>query len=1188
MRAAFVRFAGCAAGTLLLVTSSLAQPAPARHPAPSFESTFFEHSLLDTSRAQARLALRANPHNLDALFVEMEAATLEADTPAELDAAVRILSIPAAERDERAAIAAARIDALAANSQEFAHILARVMAIVAHKHPEDEILRTALVKAGMDGLKGVNVAGEARAAGLLTDWRAAGPFGQYANLDFNRAWAPQRDQLMGSASDGQQIELFHVEDGMFRLPEYFGAAGVFYAMSQVDVPSGAFDLRVESAGTLEVFVDGKSVLRHDSRFRVSPSIAHASIRLERGTHTVLVKFLNSAQPFRVAMVREGEIVPEEAASIGPEAKYVAASKKYWDGDYAGAVAAFEKLRAEHESAPIDWMLYQAWTMAEKGSPEAGTLLNAVLRLTPEALAADYELAKRDSDAGRTDDALDHLSLILGRRAYFAPAEDLMGQIAVRMHLPVRASRAIEILLNIHPSCDVLRRAQHFFVGQARYDRARQIDEALSDCAIDSIAYASSLSDSGQHQQAAAAAQQVVARNPLDREARVTLARELALAGDTTGARKAIHDLAAISPNSDRLRRMASDPNLDPLALLDDPSAAVPVADSQPFYAPYRRDGIQVVKEAADRHFSGGPALQLLDDQVSREWADGSVSLYVHRITRALDRGGVEIYGEVSVPTGAEVLELRTIRADGTVLEPELTPDKATISMPGLLPGDAVEEEYVFHYATYDSNFDSVFTHTFGSFHAPILASRFVALTPSNESEWVEASTTAPAMSESREGSLRIRTWEMKNVPQAVEEIASASGDILPTVRITPILERGWEDVRDDARDAAVNAERIGPRVSAAVRDLKPASDDEVARQIYRFVTTNIRATSMEFTSDTPTAEQTLLRHAGSRTAVLLAMANAAGLQADLVLAREAGVVNAGYDPAYDVYTRPLVRFHLRDELGMNEVVVDAEADNLPFGMLPPAIDRKGALLVTLPYENRDAKVEPSILHLPGRSERDESVARADVTIGPNGDLSADITILVGAWRSVDMRETLADDGPERDRLYRHLARRIFPNAEDVTGEVRNEDDPDRSLEISIHCTAPQAVDLSHGAADLEQLVPDLGLSSIYPSVAGRKFPLFVSLPLFESTTFRIHLPDGVAISHWPTDFQVQGEFGSYSVTFSEPRAGVLEIKRAFDVPVQVVEPAKLTAFSKFENDVDRAERQRIGLTIERTMARAGQ
>ena len=1177
--------ATAAAAAVMMASIAFAQPAVPRRTTPTYETALFEHSLLEASRAQARLALRGNPRNVDALFVEMEAAALEVDTPSVLDAALRILAIPSAQQDQRAAIAAARVYDLAANTREFVKVLPRVQALVTHDHAQAEVLRAALVKAGMDGARAVNVAAETKAAGILTDWRAAGPFGEYANLDFNRAWPPQRDLLMGSASDGQQVELFHFDDGTFRLPGYFGHDGVFYAMSRVEVGGGAFDLRVESAGTLEVFVDGKAVLRHDSRFREMPEVAHATVHLERGAHTVLVKFLNTAEPFRVALAKRSAVRTNVAAGA-IDAPYVAASAKFWEGDYAGAVSAFEQLRSEHESAAVDWMLYKSWARAEKDSPETATLLDAVLRLTPEALAADYELAARDTAAGRLDDALQHLSRVLGRRAYFAPAEDLMGKIAVRMHLPVRASRSIEILLDIHPSCDVLRRAQHFFVGQARYDRARQIDEGLSECGLDSIAYATSLSESGHHQQAAKAAQDVVARNPLDRDARQMLARELALSGDTDAARAAIQALAKIAPNSQRFRRMAAD-NADPLTLLDSPASVAAAADSKAFYAPYRRDGIDVVKEAANRHFSGGPALLLLDDQVARQWPDGSVSLYVHRITRALDRGGVELYGEVSVPTDAQVLELRTIRADGSVVEPELTPEKATVSMPGFLPGDAIDEEYLFHYTAADANFATAFTHKFGSFRAPILASDFVALTPDGIKDSVQASSTAPTMNESLNSGIRVREWKMKDIAQAVEETASASGDILPTVRLTPSLERGWEDVRDNMREVAVDAERIGPRVTAAVAGMNAASDDQLARALYRQVTTTVRSTTSDFDSETPTAEQTLLNHEGSRTAALLAMANATGLQADLVLAREAGVVTAGADPAQGVYTRPLVRFHLRDSLGVHDVVVDAETDGLPFGMLPPSIDRSDALLVTLPENTRDAKVEPAILRLPARSERDQSVARADVTIGPNGDLSADLTILVGAWRGVQMRETLADNGG-RAAFFERLARRIFPGADNVTGEVRNEDNPDLALEINIHCTAPQAIDLSHGTADLEQLVPDLGLNEIYPSVTGRKFPLFVSSPLFETTTFRIHLPENVQIVRRPQNFRADGQFGVYSVSFSEPRPGVLEIKRSFDVPVQVIEPGKLTAFENFESQIERAEQQRIGLAIDRTVARVGQ
>jgi hypothetical protein len=45
--------------------------------------------------------------------------------------------------------------------------------------------------------------------------------------------------------------------------------------------------------------------------------------------------------------------------------------------------------------------------------------------------------------------------------------------------------------------------------------------------------------------------------------------------------------------------------------------------------------------------------------------------------------------EVQVPQGAQVLALRTLKADGTVLEPESL-DKDTVSLPGVGVGDAAE------------------------------------------------------------------------------------------------------------------------------------------------------------------------------------------------------------------------------------------------------------------------------------------------------------------------------------------------------------------------------------------------------------------------------------------------------------------------------------------------------------------
>jgi len=548
---------------------------------------------------------------------------------------------------------------------------------------------------------------------------------------------------------------------------------------------------------------------------------------------------------------------------------------------------------------------------------------------------------------------------------------------------------------------------------------------------------------------------------------------------------------------------------------------------------------------------------------------------------------VEKYGEVELPRGAEILELRTIRADGSIAEPELTSAKATISMPGLLPGDAVDEEYVVHVA---STQDDAFSFTFGSFRAPILHARFIVLTPANAHQVVIATSGAPALTESRIDGLHVRAWEKNDIPQSVDEVASAKRDLLPTVRVLPAFERGWEDVRDDLRAVAIDAARVGPRVRALVQSVHGDLDDVLARKLYRLAISSAKSWSAEFDDETPSAEQTLSERSGSRTVLLLAMAHALNIHADLVLARNASSTRENI-PSPSAYTRALVRFRLHDGSGgPRDVIVDAESDNLPFGSLPPNIARTDGLLVTNATETREAAVETAIVKLPTTRQADESIARAEVTIDDKGDLRADATILLGAWRGSQMRGILAGIEPsQRGSFYQQLAARIFPGAESVTGEARNESNPDRSLEIILHCTAPKFVNLARGKADIEQLVPALGLKKMYVSSTSRSFPLFVDTPLFESATFRIHLPDGVALARPASDLQISNDFGSYSVTFRELEANVLEVKRSFAIPVQVVPPQRYADFAKFASQVDDAERQKIGLeTFQTTASRTQQ
>ena len=140
----------------------------------------------------------------------------------------------------------------------------------------------------------------------------------------------------------------------------------------------------------------------------------------------------------------------------------------------------------------------------------------------------------------------------------------------------------------------------------------------------------------------------------------------------------------------------------------------------------------------------------------------------------------------------------------------------------------------------------------------------------------------------------------------------------------------------------------------------------------------------------------------------------------------------------------------------------------------------------------------------------------------------------------------------------------------------------------LHCRAPQFVNLSGQTADLDQFVPTLGLKKMYATGSERKFPLFVDTPLFETATFRVHLPEGTRMMHLAADAQLRSEFGRYSVSFRQVQPGVVEIRRDFRIPVQVVPEQKIGAFRSFAAQIDNAERQRMTVGTFQSTAAARQ
>ncbi|HMC32076.1 MAG TPA: DUF3857 domain-containing protein, partial [Candidatus Angelobacter sp.] len=899
-------------------------------------------------------------------------------------------------------LASNRVLQHAGNTKTFNSITRRVKAAAALNNGCTFNLRLALVAAAMDGHSRIDLDQATRSAGLLTRWRIAGPFGSYSNVDFERRWPAEIDQLSrqryasalaGNASDGAKkktpggadaspigVERFWFRDGMLSLPEYFSSRGVFYAASELDIANAQSSrLEVLSPGTYAVFIDGKQALLQDSRYAAGSSRNSTAVQLRPGHHRILVKFTADAAPLSVALHPQFTYTDKKSALPPVMAQYIAELTAYFRGDFI-AMDRMLQANSAGSAALAQYLHALLYSAAEEHSARADAAWKALAASQPSALLAQLKSAENAIARGQADDTRQDVMSILAER----PESESALQLAFNLsRAQTEAPALMARLLELHPSCSRLAEAIKFLSSTAEQDKARELEQQLPACAPESLQYAKTLAESGRHSAAAAWLQQLIIRNPLHRAARRLLIEQLVLSNQHSAAALQAKQLRDLAPNARSYAQLAA----DPASAQDSRSPrAAGFTRAREFYVPYRRDGLDLVRKAAQRSFSGGSVVILLADKAVEVQREGAVSVYIHRITRLLNKDGISRYGEVALPRSADLLELRTIKPSGQVIEPEPTQQKSTISMPALEPGDAIEEEYVVHYAELEQAPESATALTFGSFEAPILYSRLVLLSPPEARLDLREQAGAPQALVGGSGETIVRIWERENISQTIAEPFLPSVNLLPTVTITAA-----EKTRDRMRDELIEATRPGLHVNEALSSLslaQSATELEKAKRLYRFVTTRIDSTGPDWAGSP--AEDTLQNGQGSRTSALLALARAAGLKSGLLLARKVDQA-CSRDRALSCYTEPLVRFWFAH----GEIFdADAESDDLPFGTVSPTLETREALFVPLTLEDEK---KPEIASLAVKFAGERSMAEGELSLHQD-DLVAELEIHLGTAR----------------------------------------------------------------------------------------------------------------------------------------------------------------------------------------------
>jgi tetratricopeptide (TPR) repeat protein len=1159
LRVLFVCAACC------LGASLFAQPAPAHNQNADehLQEEFFSDFHIASAAAEADQILIKHPGDVLALFVRMETAALEQRTDDVLDSAVRLCTMPAPADVQE--IASSRILENAGNSRVFAGVLRRVGLAMEEPNACTFNLRLAMVAAAADGSSHLDLDKTAESAGLLTRWRIAGPFGHFSNLDFEHRWPAESSHFWIAPSSAEQ---FWFRDGMVALPDYFSGPGVFYAESQLRIEySQTAQLDVLSPGPYTVLVDRREVLANDSRSSAAGNRQSLKVRLKPGPHRLTVKFTSDAAPFSIDLhpvfSRKRRAVVPLALSV-PAQNYIRGLLAWFRGELNQLAQVVAPAR-DSTSNTLLYLRALLWSTADDHSPRAHAAWQALAMAQPSAVLARIKAA--DSSPENPD--FEHSRSEVATLQKLRPDSEAVAQLAVNLSRanPESMTTALARLIRLHPTCASLSAALKLYDSEGAQASAEATEQQLARCAPESLDYAHVLSASGRHRAAIAFLERRLKHNPLNRSARHMLVQELVLAGDLRKAKNQALQLHRMAPGSASYARLAS----DPAAVLDSRSErAEGFAAGSEFYSKYHRDGIVAVRRSADA--ADGTeisTLVLLADQVLDVRKNGTASLYSHRVTRLLTPQAISQYGEVTIPRGADLLHLRTIKRDGRVIEPELTQQRPDISMPALEPGDSIEQEFVTHYPDWRHLPASSLLFQLGAVGAPVLQTRLVVIASEPEELKFELLNGAPqpARTETQDNRV-VLTWEMDHLPAWIAEPFSPSAP-LPAVQV-----REAQNAIDRVLDSLVDSTRIGPHVTETLLEEDPqaaVSDREKALRLYRFVTSKIESTGPDF-MDTP-AEDSLAAGEGSRTSTFLALARAAGIKAALLLARKIG---SGCTEDLACYTEPLVRLWLDGQV----VDTDAEADGLAFGAVPPAMDRSKALLISFPLHPPDQMPHtPQIVAVSSSPAQERSVGEGDLFLDSRGDLTAAIHIRPGSARSQEIRASLRS-GSDRERrsLLEQFAQRLFSGATHIHGQILHLSNPEQPLEIVLQCDVPQYVDMQHGRKKIGQLAPPLGLGNAFTNSATRRSPLLLESAFSENTVFHLHLPQGVTVAALPRDFAIHSEFGDYAVKFSHAD-GQLNVARQFDIPVQLIEAQSYPKFRGFSEEISEAEHQQIILDI---------
>jgi tetratricopeptide (TPR) repeat protein len=1011
-------------------------------------------------------------------------------------------------------------------------------------------------------------------------------------------------------------------DGRVSLEAEGPAGDLYLAAFDLEVPaSGIYVVRSSGPSTHRVVLDGTMLFDHRTFQRPLSLVGERAVQLEAGHHRIMLVLLKEERTGSVALaVPRADGKPSGirfTAARGPAPRWNGATPAEAPGLYPDAASLRAALMPEAGPALSTWLAVNDGLgrdldgckrlLAELGPPPPAAAWNVLSaevavrdRTVPSKVARgratrDLEVAaERDPgnvgalltrgflavDDQRVDQAVElarraraaHSPVgfrVLGLEARIASAQgvDAQADVLSRQSLEqisglcealagryevARRRDAVAIADGLTDGLETcpgeqLRRMEHWKMrGQldralAEVRRLRKRDPAGVSLGLEESGLLVSLR---RHKEAADVLRALTALRPRDAGLWKRLGETLAMAGQPAQALAARERSLSLDGSDLQLRRLVERSRT-----------------GKELLAEFAIDGRAALKAFEKRGSNpDGSSVLVVDAAATQAYADGSMVDRIHTVEKVLDQSAIGRVAEVQIPQGAQVLHLRTLKADGTVLEPESL-EKDTVSMPGVAVGDAVETEYLLAHASRRAASPG---WTAGAFYFQVAGvpddwATYAVVAPRGSGMAVDAhSMQAPAVqSEKDRDVVRI---EVRRSPALVPEPnAPPSGtEQLPFV-IVGAGDQGQAGLLTMTADAFLGrgqrTAEIDAFAQAAAGDKKGL---DAVRAVYAAVMERIPGRDAGLAVG---ASSTLAQDRGSRLWLLKAALESLGIPTRLVAVR-----TFGSDPApYRFPNENLLPYMcLRAEVSRQEAVwLDTIIRFGPFGELPEqAANGREAYL--LPEPGRAL----AMVKTPRQATSGGREVTLDLQLAEDGALSGNVLEVYRGFEAAQLAETLEGVSPEqRDQALQQALARYFGGAELSKLRVEVKRAVGAPLSLRYHFVAPRFARVDEGRLTLGPLTYPAQISRRYVTVGTRRSPLFVDSTELNRSHVKLRLPAGWRVDDPLKDAKLPSPFGLFTRTEKQD-GNAFQVEESYRLEMARIPVGQYEEFAGYAGQVD--------------------